>query len=106
MSTPGRSRQILRGPSSRRLAAAAETVKAVDGVSFAIVAGETFGVIGESGSGKSTLGRVLVCLLKPTAGTLTHDGIDPYALQRRATAAIAATSRSSSRTRTPRSIRA
>jgi oligopeptide/dipeptide ABC transporter ATP-binding protein len=57
-----------------------ETVKAVDGVSFAIRSGETFGVIGESGSGKSTLGRAVVCLLKPTAGTLKLDATDPYAL--------------------------
>ena len=58
----------------------AETVKAVDGVSFAMRRGETFGVIGESGSGKSTLGRAVVCLLKPTAGTLRLNDADPYAL--------------------------
>ena len=57
-----------------------ETVKAVDGVSFAMRRGETFGVIGESGSGKSTLGRAVVCLLKPTAGTLKLESSDPYAL--------------------------
>ena len=58
----------------------AETVKAVDGVSFAMNRGETFGVIGESGSGKSTLGRAVVCLLKPTAGAIRLDDADPYAL--------------------------
>ncbi len=61
-------------------AGGAETVKAVDGVSFSVTRGETFGVIGESGSGKSTLGRAVVCLLKPTAGGIKLDAADPYAL--------------------------
>ena len=57
-----------------------ETVKAVDGVTFSVRAGETFGVIGESGSGKSTLGRALVMLNKPSAGQLRLDGVDPQVL--------------------------
>lgn len=52
------------------------TVKAVDGVSFDVMSGETFGVIGESGSGKTTLGRALVSLLPPSDGTILHDGVD------------------------------
>jgi oligopeptide/dipeptide ABC transporter ATP-binding protein len=45
-------------------------LKAVDGVSFSIRKGETFGVVGESGCGKTTLGRVLLRLLEPTAGQI------------------------------------
>jgi oligopeptide/dipeptide ABC transporter ATP-binding protein len=59
-----------------------QKVKAVVDVSFAVRKGETFGVIGESGSGKSTLGRAVVCLLKPSAGQILHDGRDPFQLGR------------------------
>jgi oligopeptide/dipeptide ABC transporter ATP-binding protein len=57
-----------------------ETLKAVDGMSFDVHAGETFGIIGESGSGKTTLGRALVSLLQPSSGTILYNGVDPRTL--------------------------
>lgn len=51
-------------------------VYAVDGVSFNIKAGESYGVIGESGSGKSTIGKTIVGLEKATKGQITYEGND------------------------------
>ncbi len=56
-------------------------VHAVDGISFRIHSGETFGLVGESGSGKTTTGRLLVKLGDPTSGTVKFDGKDLHALR-------------------------
>ncbi|KZE80338.1 peptide ABC transporter substrate-binding protein [Paenibacillus elgii] len=57
-------------------------VKAVDGVSFTIRRGETFGLVGESGSGKSTIGRTVLRLTEKTAGDVYFKGTDLYGLSR------------------------
>ncbi|HEU5139089.1 MAG TPA: oligopeptide/dipeptide ABC transporter ATP-binding protein [Bacillales bacterium] len=51
-----------------------QTLKAVDGVSFHINKGETFGLVGESGCGKSTAGRTIIRLYNATDGEVTFDG--------------------------------
>lgn len=57
-------------------------LKAVDGISFDIYPGETFGLVGESGCGKSTVGRTIIRLYEPTDGELFFNGRNIYELSR------------------------
>ena len=58
------------------LARVSAHVKAVDDVSFSILRGETFGLVGESGCGKTTTGRAVLRLIEPDSGEIRFDGID------------------------------
>ena len=68
VSKPALARLLAREP--RR------TLRAVDGVSFAIPKGRTLSLVGESGCGKSTVARLIVGLYRPTRGRITFDGVD------------------------------
>ena len=58
-------------------------VRAVDGVDFDVLRGETLGLVGESGCGKSTTARLITRLLTPTAGTISWEGHDIAGLSRK-----------------------
>lgn len=61
---------------SVRGSAAGAEIRAVDGVDFAIVRGETLGIVGESGCGKSTVARMMIGLIKPSEGHVRIFGND------------------------------
>jgi peptide/nickel transport system ATP-binding protein len=58
-------------------------VHAVDGVSFDVRRGETFGIVGETGCGKTTTARLITRLLEPSSGTIRYDGDDISTLSKR-----------------------
>ncbi|TFD12252.1 ABC transporter ATP-binding protein [Cryobacterium sp. TMT1-2-2] len=61
----------------------AKVMKAVDDVSFDILPGETFGLVGESGCGKSTTGRALLRLIEPDSGIVSFQGQDLLKMPRK-----------------------
>lgn len=58
-------------------------IKAVDGITFQVHKGESFGLVGESGCGKTTLGRTILRLIEPTSGSIKLDGVEITGLNRR-----------------------
>ncbi|WNM31768.1 ATP-binding cassette domain-containing protein [Streptomyces sp. Li-HN-5-11] len=71
-------RHFVTGPPRNR-----KVLRAVDGVTFDVRAGECLAVVGESGSGKSTLARALMRLVEPAGGSVLYKGRDLLALSGR-----------------------
>jgi peptide/nickel transport system ATP-binding protein len=67
-------RLVKHFPIKKGLFGAGAAVRAVDGVDFEVLKGETLGVVGESGCGKSTTARLLMHLIAPDAGAILFDG--------------------------------
>ncbi len=73
----------LHFPQGRGLFASKSVLKAVDGVSLEIAAGETLGLVGESGCGKSSLGKAILKLYPPTTGSVQFENRDITGLNNR-----------------------
>ncbi|MBI3378461.1 MAG: ABC transporter ATP-binding protein, partial [Nitrospirae bacterium] len=68
-------------PVKKKLAGEPLWLKAVDGIDFSIEKDKVFALVGESGCGKSTVARLVLKLMKPTAGEVFFEGRDIFALK-------------------------
>lgn len=69
--------------SSKVFSFRSDVLKAVDGVSFTIERGKTFGLVGESGSGKSTIGKAILRYYKPTGGEIFYGDTEIGSMQKK-----------------------